>query len=494
MLSVTSRKKAGFIVGAGVGVAAATALRRRWRGRAEVPASATPTQPRSDDAAAARFLANLSAAVRLPTVSSIEGVDAGVFGEFRAMLERAYPLVHSRLDRETIGTHTLLFTWRGSDPAVPPFLLMAHQDVVPVESGTEADWEHPPFSGTVVDGHLWGRGAMDDKASLIGILEAVEALLSEGFTPGPTIHVLLGHDEEVGGERGAAAVAARFGERGERFAFVLDEGGAVVSDVLPGVPPLALLGVGEKASLDVEVTAVGEGGHSSMPPAHTTVGRLALAVRAIEDNPMPARLGAQRAFLETVARVMRGPRAVLLRNLDWTGRVVERVLAKTPHTNALIRTTAAATMIRGGVKSNLLPQEATAIVNFRILPGDTASAVLDHVRSVVGDGIKVRAVDFGATSDPAPPSSTDSTGYRLIASTIAETFPRVTITPWILLGATDSRYFAPVADGVYRFAPFTAAMSDLSRIHGTGERLAVADAGPAVAFYRRLIVRAGAQS
>ena len=449
-----------------------------------------PLEP-SSEALGARFLANLSAAVRHPTVSSIDGVDADLFGAFRAMLERAYPLVHSRLKGEMIGSHSLLFTWRGTDPTASPFLLMAHQDVVPVEPGTEASWEHPPFSGEIADGYLWGRGSLDDKASLIGILEGVESLLAEGFRPAPTVYVFLGHDEEVGGERGAAVVAARFGERAERLAFVLDEGGAVVSGVLPGVPPLALVGVSEKASLDVEITAVGEGGHSSMPPTHTAVGLLSAAVRAIEQNPMRPHLGAQRSFFEAVAGSMRGPRAMLLRHLEWSGSLVTRMLARSPRTNALIRTTAAATVIRGGVKSNILPQEATAIINFRILPGDSANSVLDHVRSVVGDGIRVRAIDFGATSDPAPLSSTESTGYRLISRILTEVFHGVTVAPWILLGATDSRYFTPVADVVYRFTPFTAEMSDLARIHGTGERLAVADAAPAVTFYRQLILQAG---
>ena len=215
---------------------------------------------------------NLAAAVRIPTTSGVDGVDPLVFGALRRLLEEAYPLIHSHLALEVFGGHTLLFTWTGSDPEAPPFLLMAHQDVVPVEPGTEDDWEHPPYSGIVADGHLWGRGALDDKGAMVALLEAVEGMLAEGFVPEPTIYLLLGHDEEVGGVRGAAAVASRFGESGVRLSFVLDEGGAVVSGVLPGVPTLALVGVGEKASLDVELTAIGEGGHSSLPPEHTAVG------------------------------------------------------------------------------------------------------------------------------------------------------------------------------------------------------------------------------
>jgi carboxypeptidase PM20D1 len=475
----------------GVGAAAATALRRRWRGRSASTSTEVAATPGVDRAAATRFLDNLAAAIRIPTVSSIDGVDSVVFGEFRTLLEQSYPVIHSRLQRELVGDHTLLFTWKGSDPDTPAVLLMAHQDVVPVEPGTEEGWDHGPFSGAIADGYLWGRGAMDDKGSLIGVLEAVEGLLAEGFVPTPTIYLLLGHDEEVGGEKGAAAVAERFAREGIRLGWVLDEGGAVVSGVIPGVPPLALIGVGEKASLDVEITAVAEGGHSSMPPAHTAIGRVAAAVRAIEDHPMGARLAVQRPFLEVLARVTGGARGVMLRNLGWSGPMVERLLARTPHTNALIRTTAAATVIRGGVKSNVLPQEATAIVNFRILPGDTAAGVLDHVRSVVGDGIRVRAIDFGKTSDPGPLSSIESPGFRSVANAVGEVFPGVTVAPWILMGATDSRYFVPIADGVYRFAPLSTSLGDLSRIHGTGERIAVADAGRVVGFYRALITSLG---
>ena len=255
---MTSRKKAGLIVGAGVGVAAATALRRRWKGRSEAPASPTPIALESE--AAGCSVSRKSLGRGSPSDGVVDRwrrcrCVRGVSGHAR----RAYPLVHSRLTRELIGAHSLLFTWRGTDSTAAPFLVMAHQDVVPVEPGTEANWEHPPFSGAIADGFLWGRGSIDDKASLIGILEGIESLLAEGFTPGPTVYVFLGHDEEVGGERGAAVVAARFGERAERLAFVLDEGGAVVSGLLPGVPPLALVGIGEKASLDVEITAVGEG-------------------------------------------------------------------------------------------------------------------------------------------------------------------------------------------------------------------------------------------
>lgn len=439
-----------------------------------------------------RFLDLLGRAVRIPTVSTDAGYDAAVFEEFHAFLERSFPLVHTHLERERVGGHSLLFRWPGSDDDSKPFLLMAHQDVVPVEPGTESDWPREPFSGEQDDEHLWGRGTLDDKGSLVALLQAVESLLEEGFSPGPSVHLFLGHDEESGG-RGAVAAAEVLDARGVRFSFVLDEGGAIGEDLLPGVrAPLALVGVGEKASLDVVVSAHGVGGHSSAPPEHTAVGLVAAAIARIEDNPMPARLDVQQPFLRALASVMRGPRALVLKHADRLGWIVERSLSASPLTSALIRTTAAATMVSGGVKSNVLPQEAEATVNFRILPGDTAEAVLDHVLSVVGDDVQVTAREFG-DSPPQPPalSSTESEAFQFVTDAIGRVVPGVTVAPWILLGATDSRYFRDLADDVYRFSPFTVTPEDMGRIHGTAERIRVSDAPGAVAFYRHLIVRAG---
>ena len=485
---MTSRKRVGFIAGAGLGAAAAAALRRRWS-----KPDATPTRtalPPSD--AGERFLALLAEAVRIPTVSTDAGYDREVFDEFHEFLSRGFPLVHERLERELVGGHSLLFRWPGSDPDARPFLLMAHQDVVPVEPGTEDDWPQPPFSGERDADHLWGRGTLDDKGALVAMLQAVEGLLAEDFIPVPTVYLFLGHDEESGG-RGAVAAADLLGARGVHFSFVLDEGGAVAENLLPGVTaPLALIGIGEKASLDVVISAHGDGGHSSAPPEHTAVGRVAAAIARIEDNPMPARVGVQGPFFRALASVMRGARAALLRRADRFPRVVERRFAASPMAAALIRTTAAATIVSGGVKSNVLPQEAEAVVNFRILPGDTAAGVLDHVRSHVGDEVHVTARTFGESPpDPPPLSSTESPAFSIVAGAVGEVFPGVTVAPWILLGATDSRYFRPIADDVYRFAPFAVTPDDMGRIHGTAERVRVEDAPGAVAFYRHLIVRAG---
>lgn len=486
-----TKKRVGLI-GVGLGAAAAAALRSRWsRGSSPAVDAASPTH----DASGEEFLERLAEAIRIPTVSTDSGYDPEVFDRFHRFLETAFPRIHQRLQREVIEGHSLLYTWRGSDPDARPFLLMAHQDVVPIEPGTEDGWDQEPFSGHRDDAHLWGRGALDDKGSLVALLMAVEGLLADDFTPVPTIYLFLGHDEESGG-RGAAAAADLLGARGVSFSFVLDEGGAVAESLLPGVgAPLALVGIGEKASLDVEITARGEGGHSSAPPPHTAIGRVAAAVKAIEDHPMPARLEVQRPFFKALASVMGGFRAVMLRHADRFGPLLARRLSATPMTAALIRTTSAATVIAGGIKSNLLPQEARAIVNFRIIPGDTVAGVVDHVRSLVGDEVRVSTKSFGGgPADPPALSSIESSGFAAVADTIAEVYPGVAVAPWILLGATDSRFFRSIADDVYRFVPFTVTPEDMSRIHGTAERVRLADAAGAVAFYRRLIVRAGALS
>jgi carboxypeptidase PM20D1 len=435
------------------------------------------------------YLTHLSEAIRIPTVSRRGEIDPEPFVTMRELIAETYPRFTAATHLEVFGDHTLLFTLSGSNRDAAPFMLMAHQDVVPVEPGTERDWEHPPFSGERVDGFVWGRGALDDKAAMIGILEAVEGLLQEGFEPAATVYLLFGHDEELGGTTGAAAVAEHLGESGVRLAFVLDEGGAVFSGLLPGAPPLALIGVGEKASLNLEISASDEGGHSSMPPQYTAVGRVAAAVAAVEGRRMQPRLEAQRALVRVLSESLSGPRGWLLRNLEWTRPMVERRLSASPITSALIRTTAAATVMRAGDVPNMLPREAKAIVNFRILPGDTVADVLEHVRSVVGDDVRVRVL--GDAADPIPVSSTQTAGFAMIASAIGETFPDAPIAPWVVPGQTDSRYMSAIADGVYRFLPLRLERGDLARFHGTNERTAVADAAGVVGFYRRLLASAG---
>lgn len=487
---MTSRKKGiKFIAGAGVGAAAAAALRRRWAGRrgAEVPEVPEPGSPGD------LYLEHLAAAVRIATISNEDRslTDPAPFAAFHSFLGVTYPLIHQSLSREVVAEHSLLYTWEGADPSVPAVLLMGHMDVVGIEPGTEDGWEHPPFTAERDDEWLWGRGTTDDKCSVIAIFEAVESLLAEGFRPDVTLYLAVGHDEEIGGGLGAASVSALLASRGVRLDFVLDEGGAVVTGLLPGVTrSVALVGIGEKGYLNVELVAEGAGGHSSVPPAHTAVGHLAAAVASLEANLLPAHLDTQAGFFAALAPVMGGVGGLALRHADRLGPLVERRLSASPPGNALIRTTTAVTMIGGGVKPNVLPQSARAVANFRVIPGDTVQSVLAHVRAVVGEGITVRQLPGGFSAEPSSLSSTESEAFRVVVEAIGEAFSDAAVAPWIVMGATDSRHYIPIAGDVFRFSPFRMTPADLGRMHGTGERLRLSDADGALAFYRTVVQKA----
>jgi carboxypeptidase PM20D1 len=440
-----------------------------------------------------RFLDNLGAAVRIDTTSHEDPtrVDAEAIVSFHRLLAERYPRVHATCSREVVNDLSLLFTWEGSDPALGPIVLMAHMDVVPVEPGTEEDWQIEPFSGIEADGYLWGRGALDDKGPLIATMEALEHLLGVGFVPVRTIHLVFGHDEEVSGFEGAARVAAVLRDRGVHPWIVLDEGGGVVDSVpMLSDEPVALVKVAEKGYVDVRLTARGQGGHSSMPAPPSAIGTLSEAIRRLEAHPMPPRVAVLEPFFESLGSRLSGPIRAMVGNLSLTAPAVARAFARRPQSDALIRTTTAVTMVSGGVKSNVLPQEAWAVANFRILPGDSVRSVLDHVRSVVGPDISVEPLGERYW-EPSAYSSIESDAWRVVRTSVEETFPEAVVAPWILTGATDSRYFEPFSDAVYGFGPFTVD-PELGGIHGTDERVRVADADRAVSFFCRFIRNADA--
>ena len=431
----------------------------------------------------------LAAAIRFPTISHEDGhVEAAAFGGLHRHLEQSFPRVHSSLVREPVAGYSLLYTWRGTDPSLPPILLMSHLDVVPVEPGTEKDWTHPAFSGAIRDGYIWGRGALDDKAGVLGILEAVEMLLGKGFQPERTVLLAFGHDEEVGGTRGAAAIAALLKRRGVRPALIVDEGGAIVEGMVPGIDrPAAMVGTAEKGYLSVELMAPGEGGHSSMPPNQTAIGKLGAAIARLEENPMPARIeGATKRSFEYLAPEMPfGPRLVLS-NLWIFGPVAESQFAASPAGNARLRTTTAATLFQAGVKENVLPQSARAVVNFRILPGDSIASVLQHVRDTVGPGIRVAPTGTSNT-EPSPESDVGAPTFALLQRTLGEVFPQVIVSPNLLAGGTDTKHYKDLSPNVYRFLPIRMKDEDFGRLHGTNERIGVQDYAGVVRFYAQLV-------
>lgn len=465
------------------GLAAVMAV-NAWRMRAEPLATTLPPPPPVDPAAIAR----LAVALRIPTISTADAPPpAPALAAFHAHLAASFPRVHQTLSREVLAGGTLLYTWPGRDPAAPALLLAAHQDVVPIDPGSAARWTHPPFAGTVADGHVWGRGAIDDKASLMAILEAAERLAARGIRPRQTVYLAFGHDEERGGS-GARAVAQLLRQRGARIGLALDEGYAVLDGVLSFVrAPVAVIGTAEKGYVSVELIARGTGGHSSMPGDDNAAARLSRAVDRIFDDQLPARLdGPAGALIDHVAPHADWPMRAVLANRWLTAPLIRRAFLARPDTAALLRTTTAPTILAAGSKDNVLPQTARAVINHRILPGDSRAGVLAHDRAAADDpGVMLRALPGGhEPSQPADPAGPD---FQRLKAVVRSHFPNAVIAPGLVLGATDGRAYEGLARSVLRFMPIVMTRADLARFHGNDERLAVDQYMRAIAFYQALL-------
>lgn len=457
--------------------------------RLPAPAAAgAPVAPLALDADGA--IARLAAGLRIPTVSfedrakiSGEALDA-----FAAHLQKSFPKVHAAMTREAIGK-SLLYTWTGADAAAAPILLIAHMDVVPVEPGTEAKWTHPAFGGVIADGYVWGRGARDDKSSVLALMEAAEWLLASGYTPRRTVYFGFGHDEEIGGTEGATAVAAELKRRGVMAEFLLDEGGAVLDGIVAGVPrPVAAIMAAEKGYMTVKLSTKSEGGHSSRPPPQTAIGRLARAVARVQEAPLPTHLVRPVTdMLDRLAPEMAFKTRLALANRWLFGPLIERNFAAAMTTNPLVRTTTAPTVFRAGIKDNVLPSEASALVNFRLLPGDTKAGVMEHVRRVIDDPEVALAEDGGFATEASESSPTDNAAYELLARTAHEIFPDAVLSTGLVTGATDARNYAGTYRARYNFSPATLTPADLPTIHGTDERIAVDNYLGMVRFYVQLL-------
>lgn len=439
-----------------------------------------------------RLAEGLAGALRFPTISGsdLEQFDYRPFYALQDYLRGRFPQTFARIPHEKIGPASLLFRWQGSNSDLAPVLLLAHQDVVPVIPGTEGEWSYPPFEGTVADGFIWGRGAVDDKASVLGIFEAVERHLQEGFVPPRTIYLAFGHDEEVGGKHGAVAIASVLKERGVELDFLLDEGGAIAKDMVPGVDQrVALIGPGEKGYVSLKLSARGQGGHSSMPPPQTAAGAVARAVHRLEQRPFPIDLTYTIDFIRFLGDAQPFAQRMLFANAWLFSPLLKSALASDPSTNAGIRTTTAVTMLQGSVRDNVLPILASAVVNFRILPGETVETVVEYVTSVVDDpAIEVSLYDdFG--SDPSPVADTSSRGFQVLAEVIQQVSPGTLVAPRLVVAATDARHFNKVAKNSFRFVGIELGKRELAGIHGTDERVSVASYAEAVQIYYVLLAR-----
>jgi carboxypeptidase PM20D1 len=443
---------------------------------------------------AAGVARHLSGAIRFQTVS---GANAEAFSRLREYLAETYPQVHARLVHQTVNGLSLLYEWKGKDQGKAPAVFMGHLDVVPVVPASEREWTHPPYSGAILDGFVYGRGALDDKSAVIAVLEAVEQLLHEGFEPTRTIYLAFGADEEIGGTNGAQQIMRMLQARNiSEPAIVLDEGGSLMEGQVPGVVgPAALIGIAEKGYVSLELSVHGAGGHSSTPRVPTEIGRLSAAIARLEATQFPPRLEAPTLeMLRAIAPVQAFGRRLVLANLWLFGPLVARQLVAYPDMATVVHTTTAPTIFAAGDTENVLPSEARAIVNFQILPGDTVASVIARVTAVVADpATKVQVRPGGLiVAEPSPVSDVSGSAFHVLTKTVQQTLGETPplIVPF-LTGPTDSRYWAKGgARNVFRFTPFSYEKDWMLRAHGADERISVRALADGVGFFRQLILNA----
>lgn len=439
---------------------------------------------------------HLSEAVQMKTISwsPTAETEAEAFLTFHTWLENTYPTAHQVLSREIINEYSLLYRWQGRNPARAPIALLGHMDVVPIEPGTEDDWAYPPFSGAIADGFVWGRGVLDNKSTVVLSMEAVEKLVKEGFQPERDIYLAFGHDEEIAGQRGAIKIVETLKQRGIMFDWIMDEGFTILEGYLDYINgPLAVVGIVEKGFLTLELVAKDEGGHSSTPRADTAVSRLARAVNRVQSNPFPievddndaARIRATAGEMPFIDRLMSS-------NLWLFEPFVKAAIAKTPYSAAQFRTTTAATVFNAGTKENILPQEARALINFRLHPRNTIDEVLARTRRIIDDE-QVDVQIYATPSNPPAPSDIDGVAYGLITGALGDAFGPIAAAPSLVVGATDSRFYTDITRETFRFTPIVMTLEQFSGFHGTGERVAVEKLGRSVAFYERLMRRAASE-
>ncbi|MGI4806409.1 MAG: M20 family peptidase [Janthinobacterium lividum] len=432
-------------------------------------------------------VAHLQRGIGFKTVSFSDAVktDSSVFLTFHRYLAKTYPLIHQNLPLEKVAGYSLVYTWKGKNFRLKPIVLMAHQDVVPVEKASLAQWKADPFAGTIENGKILGRGAADDKSSLFALLEATEKLLQENYQPERTIYFVFGHDEEAGG-KGVKAIAALFKSRKIKADWVLDEGGEITKKEIPGLQgtPVALIGTSEKGYLSIDLKVNIEGGHSSMPKTETAVDVLIAAIQKLRLKPFPASFaGSTEDFFKYLGPEMPFTTKMAIANQWLFKPLLYKIYEKSPGGNALIRTTIAPTILQAGIKDNVVPTSASATINFRLLPGTSIDAVFRHVKTAINDN-RVQLLKQTAFAEEASAiTSTQSEGFKQLEKAVVENYPGTLIAPYLTVGATDSRQMAGISNCILRFVPVT----DLEGMHGLNEKVGVEEYKKAIGFYYLLM-------
>ncbi|UKJ05999.1 M20 family peptidase [Solitalea lacus] len=431
-----------------------------------------------------KAVVNFQTAIKLKTISydDTSKIDTTQFTANLKFMETAYPNVNKFLQKEVVNKYSLLYTWQGKNPKLKPIILMGHMDVVPVEEESKQYWKADPFGGEIKQDTIWGRGCVDDKITVITIMEAVERLTAEGFQPEQTIYLAFGHDEEISGKQGAAEIASLLKSRGVKAEFVMDEGGLIIDGILPG-KPIALIGTAEKGYLTIDLDVNSPGGHSSAPGKETAIDIISSTIEKIRNNPFKGTFTTPTLELtEYLGPEMSPFLKVIFANRWLTKPLIQREYEKTDRGYAQFHTTIAPTILKSGFKDNVIPSVATAAINFRILPGETPETVIEQVRKVVNDArVKITPREV-SKANPSKISSTTAKGFIAIAKTNRQLHPDMPVSPFLLIALTDSRHYADITENIYRYAP-----SKLIGYHDINERIAVTDYKSAIAFYYQLI-------
>lgn len=434
----------------------------------------------------------LSGGLMIPTVSSAnyEDTDFGPFDQFKTYLEQSYPEIYHIMETHTINDYGLVFRWKGKKDHLKPILFLSHYDVVPPgEYPVSMErWDHPPFSGAIADGRIFGRGAIDMKSMLFGIMEAADKLIAEGFTPERDIYFAFGPDEEVGGMHGAAEMVRFFQEKGLTFDAVYDEGGIIAASgfISQLNRDVALVGVAEKGYVTFTLQVRGDGGHSSMPPMQSALGQAAIIMQRLEENQMKARLiPPVKSLLANIGGAMEFTTRMAIANQWLFKPLLLRSLSKTPSTNALIRTTTALTMAKGSDASNVLPSSAEITVNFRTLPGDKIEDVKKHVEDAC-KGFDVN-IEMSGETEASLISGHDARGFEVMKNALSKIYPDALITPYLSVTGSDAPKYEKVCSNIYRLIPVRLTSEEQETIHNLNENLSIENYRRMMAYFREVM-------
>ncbi|MEW5784147.1 MAG: M20/M25/M40 family metallo-hydrolase [Bacillota bacterium] len=439
---------------------------------------------------------HLSKLLQCKTVSHIDQnkVDFTEFEQFRRLLMEFYPAAHQALQFELVNGHALLYRWKGQTGEAP-LLLMAHYDVVPADA---TRWKRPPFAGLIEEGVIWGRGALDTKGTLCGIFEAVEKLAADGFKPVTDIYLAFSHDEETMG-RGAHAIVDLLKSRGIRLAAVLDEGGAVVEKVFPGVnKPIAVVGLAEKGVADLEFIVEGKGGHASTPGRYTPLTVMSAIITRVDQHPFKAHLPVEtKAMLAVLGKEMPFRYRIIFANLwCFKGLIAFLFPRLGKETNAMCRSTCVFTMAEGSCASNVLPGRVRTVANLRLTARDPVDRALEHVsKQAMAASKKARnAKDALAVNvkliqghNASPSAKTSSSAYKKLSEAVHAVYPEAVVSPYLMMAATDSRHYCAICDNVLRFSPIEMSVEERDSIHAADERIPVEKLRKVIEFYIKLV-------